>query len=85
MKSMFLLIISIFISHCSIKDDDMLSLPLMPYTGNQLRIDGYYYQAGHDGKVIFTPYFFYRNGVVIYIGGAESLEEKDRYIYKLQL
>jgi len=70
------------------KDDDLLSLPLTPYTGNQLRIDGYYYQIA-DGVdfnegTIFSCYFFYENGIIIGMGGAEnSLEEMDEYIIRV--
>ena len=67
------------------KDDDLLSLPLTPYIGNQLRIDGYYYQIA-DGSdfnegTIYRCYFFYENGMVLHPGGTEnSLEEMDEYV-----
>lgn len=59
--------------------DDKLSLKKEPYNGNQLRIDGYYYQIS-DGK-IYTILFLYRNGVVMYGGGEgveiENIEERE--------
>ena len=69
-------------SQCIRGEDDPLSIPLMPYTGDQLRIDGYYYQIGYDGETIFDAYFFYKNGMLIYCGGGgeSSLEEMDTYI-----
>ena len=82
MKSLILSILSIMITQCSFfMDDDSLSIPLTPYTGDQLRIDGYYYLIGYDGKTIHSAYFFYGNGVLISCNGAKSsLEEMDNYI-----
>jgi len=76
------------------KDDDLLSLPLTPYTGNQLRIDGYYYRIADepsysDGTLygegaIEECYFFYENGMALYLGGVgNSLEEMDEYVLRL--
>ena len=47
--------------------DDELSLEKQEYTGNQLRIDGYYYYAIDQN--LFETYFFYENGVLISGGG----------------
>ena len=61
-------------SNCSkdkIFKDDVLSIPKLPYNGNQLRIDGYYYEIGVDGY-LYPEYFFYSNGSLIYIGGRYS-------------
>ena len=77
---------SMLFSQCeAFKDDNSLSLPLTPYTGNQLRIDGYYYRVA-DGSdfnegTIFHCYFFYKNGIAINLGGGvNSLEEMDEYM-----
>jgi len=51
--------------------DDELSINKEPYTGNQLRIDGYFYEIGVDGY-LYPEYFFYSNGSLIYIGGRYS-------------
>ena len=40
-------------------EPDPLSIPLTPFTGNQLRIDGYFYRIGWDGETIFDGLFFY--------------------------
>jgi len=60
--------------------DDELSFQRIPYTGNQLRVDGYYYQK-KDGK-FFTMYCFYRDGIVLYLGGGftsgQIIELEDR-------
>ena len=85
MKKILLSIMIVLLSQtqCYRGDDDLLSIQLTPYTGNQLQIDGYYYQIGYDDQTIFSAYFFYKNGVLIYCGGAEpSLEEMDNYIKK---
>ena len=75
-------IIMLFTQCCSLQDDDELSLPLKPYTGNQLRIDGYYYCIGYDGS-IYSAYIFYNNGVLRYGGGVKStIEEMDDYLRK---
>ena len=50
-----------------------------PYMGNELRIDGYYYQYYEDSKIAVQC--FYRNGILLNMGGgASSLEEADEYI-----
>ena len=55
-----------------------------PYTGNELRINGYYYyiEQQSDGiKKIRNISCFYRNGILLSMdGGALSLEEADEYI-----
>ena len=52
------------------------------YTGNELRMDGYYYRY-YDcgGNNCIAAYCFYRNGVLLDMGGAAlSLEEADEEI-----
>jgi len=51
--------------------DDELSIKRTDYTGNQLRIDGYYYRTWED--MMYTM-FFYQNGIILY-GGAFSQSE----------
>lgn len=49
------------------------------YTGNELRIDGYYYKLREDSKI--SVQCFYRNGIMLNMeGGALSLNEADEYI-----
>jgi hypothetical protein len=45
------------------QQDDVLSIPRVPYNGTELRIDGYYYVVGKDGWY-YAPLFFYRNGIL---------------------
>ena len=82
-RILMLAIMSVFLAkiQCTRVDFDVLSIPLTPFTGNQLRIDGYYYQIGYDGKTIVGAYFFYRNGMLVFSSGSgSSLEEMDEYI-----
>ncbi len=46
------------------KMDDELSIQRTPYYGNELRIDGYYYNEYFEGYI--TVYFFYQNGIILY-------------------
>lgn len=46
--------------------DDDLTLPKQDYTGNQLRIDGYYYRVTDNNS--YNIYFYYRNGTVLHAG-----------------
>lgn len=50
--------------------DDDLSIQRKPYTGDQLRMDGYYYQK--VDKSFFSIYFFYENGILLSAGGVFS-------------
>jgi hypothetical protein len=55
------------------KDDD-LSISRKEYTGNQLRIDGYYYFNYTNEEDYVRIYFFYKNGMILY-GGSSLLSE----------
>lgn len=72
---------AVFLAACGLFDQtfDELSLPFEPYTGNELRMDGYYATAPDDVTDFFAALLLYRNGAVRY-GGAStsrhSLESK---------
>ena len=57
-----------------------------PYTGNELRIDGYYYRIAKESdgsNRIYDISCFYRNGILLNMGGGTlSLEKTDEYIRK---
>ena len=57
-------------------------LKKIPYTGNELRMDGYYYRyLDCEGNNCIFAYCFYRNGIVLHMGGgALSLKEADEYV-----
>lgn len=61
-----------------VQKDDVLSIPKTPYGGNQLKIDGYYYQL-FEGK-IHNIILFYRNGLITEYGGSRS-DFNDAAIY----
>ena len=48
-------------------EDDVLSLPKQTYSGNQLRIDGYYYSR-YGVPEYADVYFFYKDGIVLHGG-----------------
>lgn len=80
----FILCFSILFSSCDkLLKNDELSLKRIPYFGNELRIDGYYYRKiNNDNEEFLNLYFFYSNGIVRYGGGGYlSYEEvEDRII-----
>lgn len=59
-------------------EDDELSLARVDYTGNQLRIDGYYYgnQTENSTPPLVDIYYLYRNGV-FYTSDASELEQAE--------
>ena len=73
----FILYFSILFSSCGkfFKDDE-LSLTRVPYTGNELRIDGYYFYE-HSDPARIDIYFLYRNGIILYGGTPLSSEIKE--------
>lgn len=50
--------------------DDDLTLPKQDYTGNQLRVDGYYYSITSNNN--YQIFFYYRNGCVLEAGVVEA-------------
>ena len=78
---MLILLISSMLLSCCLEKDDVLP-NAMPYTGNQLKTGGYYYQiASNNG--IYNPLVMYNNGILLTLGGAEStLEKMDEYVRK---
>ena len=68
MKTLFLLCFLILLnSSCCLlectEEDDPLYLKRMEYSGNDIKLNGYYYQIGTK---VSNAYFFYRNGVIKY-------------------
>ena len=81
MKNFILLILCFICTQCVFLEDDDVLPKAMPFTGNQLKTNGYYYQSSYDYMV--RPYFLYDNGILISIGGGEkTFEELDDYIRK---
>jgi|BioPla2DNA2_1021312.scaffolds.fasta_scaffold01984_2 hypothetical protein len=57
-------------------------LKKIPYIGNELRMDGYYYRyLDCESNNYIAACCFYRNGIVLHMGGgALSLKEADEYV-----
>lgn len=66
MKLLLLFVLLTLVGSCKkdvMRGDDKLSIQKMPYTGNQLRTDGYYYRSIDD---YLTVYFLYNDGTILY-------------------
>ena len=80
-----LLLLTFILTNCrkdkGLFENDNLTLLRSNYLGTQLRVDGYYYTEANGD--VFSSSFFYRNGVLLYSGGAkDSIEAMDSYIKK---
>jgi len=58
----YLILLTLILLVYSCKDENLM-IEKTPYTGNELRIDGYYYNSPEYNKTHVL--FFYRNGVMI--------------------
>ena len=54
--------------------DEELVLEKQPYTGNALRLDGYYYNRLEDGR-IWNTFFYYRDGTMLCGIGSEYTDD----------
>ena len=67
-KTIIILIVFAIFTSCNFwEDDDELSMYRRPYDGNELRIDGYYWEnlMLPDGRERIQVYFFYNNGILL--------------------
>ncbi|MCK0206100.1 hypothetical protein [Ornithobacterium rhinotracheale] len=85
MKRIALLFISFFVlASCldSDKKDEALTLQRKEYTGNNLRLDGFYYLKWiNDGvEEFYAIMFLYKNGINLGIGGGAPMSQMDSYI-----
>jgi hypothetical protein len=81
MLYLFLIAIIGLAVNCSndkIGNDDELSIQRTPYTGNQLRINGYYYQKYGDPEKL-TVYFLYENGILLYAGSGYEMSKMNEF------
>lgn len=78
----YITVIVLLMGNCSkdkIWQDDDLSLSRSDYNGNQLRVDGYFYQQ--KDKYYYDIYCFYNNGILLAAGGTFlSVAEMDDYL-----
>lgn len=64
-------------------EDDKLYLERQDYTGAQIRLDGYYHLVTYEKKIA-GGYFFYRNGIIVSLGGVQNTpQEYDDYIKRV--
>ena len=81
MVNLILLILSMLFTQSCLEKDDILPSAI-PYRGNQLKMNGYYYQITYDG-IIYNSHVMYANGVLITLYGIENtIEEMDEYVRK---
>ena len=89
MKNFVFLIIGMLFTNCSVFYEKDEVLPnAKPYTGNQLRTNGYYYLITPSDNVIYKPLVLYTNGVLLFTilgSGGNTLEEMDNIIRKLYI
>ncbi len=82
-KSLVLIFIVLCGVSCDkiIDEDDVLTLDRQAFVGNDLALNGYYYTEVETFEgIIFDRYAFYRNGIIRYLGGSESLQEKNFHL-----
>ncbi len=74
MKTLLMIVLmNIFCSKDKIWKDDTLFINRSDYSGNSLRVDGYFYQE-KDGH-FYTIYCLYRSGILLYLGGGFNQTE----------
>ena len=77
------LIIGLFLISCTRKQD-MLTIQRQDYTGNELRLDGFYTSIDEfNGEKHYAVYFLYENGVVFYT--TVYSDDKEKMKEKLEL
>ena len=67
---------SVMISCEKLWPDDELYFATESYTGNNMRLDGYYQRYDEEKSPYFQNYFFYRNGVLL-DGSSAKISEKE--------
>ena len=62
------------------ENDDKLTLIKRTFTGDQLRLDGFYYRVYESDKDRLEIYFLFSNGLVLQAGGQYSYDLDNREI-----
>lgn len=81
-QTILILLVILSTSGCSLwfpREDDFLTIPKTPYTSNNLRLDGFYYQKWEHGTKYSNVVYLYNNGVVFQMGGYGDLSELTEY------
>ena len=85
MKKLIIMGLISLIAHCCSKTglkDDFLTIPRTPYNGNELRIDGFYYQQWDNGAMFSDITWFYNDGIVFQGNGSGNMSELIDYANK---
>ena len=82
-------LISLITSCCSKicpKKADFFTIPATPYYGNQLRLDGCFYQKWNDNGIqsFCKVLFLYNNGVVFNCSGSGHLTDLDKFLVEIR-
>ncbi len=73
---LLILLVTLTSLSCKEEIDAVLTMQKTPYTGNELRIDGYYYTVTQNFEGdLYQVYFFYSNGVYRYCGTFKNLND----------
>ena len=73
----------VLFTQCIFLEKDAVLPKAVPYTGSQLKINGYYYRFSKDNNYILFPFIMYKNGILIDTSNGEnSIEAMDDYIRK---
>lgn len=81
-KALVIGLISLITSCCSKiypSKDDFLTIPKTQYSGNELRIDGFFYRTWENGTKYSDITFLYNDGVLFQGNGAGDLSQLMEY------
>ncbi len=75
-KSLIIIITVLLFSSCKLffPGPDKFTLQKQDYTGNELRVDGYYFKEFDSDCDRIQVFFLYRNGIILY-GGCPCVED----------
>ena len=73
-KLIFILFVLIICSCVRIIPDEELTMSRIPYTGNEIRLDGYFTGIQPGQKMYYNYIFFYSNGVVFSFGNLRDID-----------
>ncbi len=66
------------------KEEDFLTISKTSYTGNELKLNGCYYQKWDNNQKFGNVIFLYNNGVVFQKGGSGELKDLNNYLSEIQ-
>ena len=79
MKTLIISLICMLTTNCDYSsENDKFTLQRENFSGNQLRVDGYYYQE-YGNPPYRSPFFLFKNGVVFDPGGGYYVSEYKKW------